>query len=301
MSVSGADRGQYLKGCTLVLSAGLFWSFTGLMMRVAAASSAWQYLGYRSLGIGLAALLWNRWQGGSSLIVSLIALRLFGGITVLSISLASVCFIFAAKSTTIANTLFLSSCSPLLAALLAFVFLSEQLSWHSLVPITVGLAGVAVMVKGEIGAGNLLGNVMAFGSALGFAVYTICLRRAGARDLSAVILGYALLTIFLSAAMVEYEGGSLVPPRLDLSVALLNGLAPLSIGTILYQKGAPFVPAVGLAVLSQTESVFGPLWVWIFIGETPLPTTLIGGTIILSAVIIMAIAGARWHTTPDIR
>jgi drug/metabolite transporter (DMT)-like permease len=301
VSISGSDRGRYLKGCALVLSAGLFWSFTGLMMRVASASDAWQYLGYRSLGIGLAALLWNRWQGGSSLVTSLIALRLFGGITVLSISLASICFIFAAKSTTIANTLFLSSCSPLLAAILAFVFLSEKLSWHSLIPIAIGLAGVAVMVRGEIGAGNLFGNVMAFAAALCFASYTICLRRAGARDLSAIILGYAFLTLLISAVMVVHEGRSLLPPLLDLFVAVLNGLAPLGIGTILYQKGAPFVPAVGLAVLSQTESVFGPLWVWIFVGETPLPTTLLGGAIILSAVIIMAVAGARWRAAPDLR
>jgi DME family drug/metabolite transporter len=301
LSISVQDRNLYLKGCALVLLAGLFWSFTGLMMRIASATDAWQYLGYRSFGIGLAALLWNRWQGGSALLGSLISLRLFGCVTVLSISLASTCFILAAKSTTIANTLFLSSCSPLLAAILGFALLSEKLGWRTIAPILVGLIGVLVMVRGEVGAGNLFGNVMAFGSALGFAIYTICLRRAGRRDLSAVILGYALVTMALSAAVIAAEGRSLFPPLADSCVALLNGLAPLGIGTILYQRGAPFVSAVGLAFLSQTEAVFGPLWVWLVMAEAPLPTTLLGGGIILCAVILMAILGARTRAPADIR
>jgi drug/metabolite transporter (DMT)-like permease len=233
LSIPVPDRSLYLKGCALVLSAGIFWSFTGLLMRIAARTDAWQYLYYRSLGIGMAALLWNRWQRGGALITSLISLRLFGFITVFCISLASTCFIFAAKSTTIANTLFLSSCSPLLAAILAFALLAEKLDWRAILPIAVGLTGVLVMVRGEIGAGNMFGNIMAFGSALGFAGYTICLRRAGARDLSAIILGYALLTMILSAVMIMVAAEPLLPPLADLSVALLNGLAPLGIGTIL--------------------------------------------------------------------
>jgi DME family drug/metabolite transporter len=293
LSVPVQDRALYLRGCALVLVAGLCWSFTGLLMRVATSTDAWQYLGYRSLGIGIAALMWNRWQGGSALIGGLISLRLFGGVTVLCISFASTCFIFAAKSTTIANTLFLSSCSPLLAAILAFALLAERLDWRAVAPIAIGLTGVLVMVRGEIGAGNTFGNIMAFGSALGFAGYTICLRRAGGRDLSAVILGYASLTLMVSAIMIEAEGNTLLPPIGDLLVALLNGAVPLGVGTILYQKGAPFVSAVGLAFLAQTEAVFGPLWVWLFMGETPLSTTLLGGSIILAAVVLMAALGAR--------
>jgi drug/metabolite transporter, DME family len=299
ISLPVPDRSLYLKGCALVLAAGIFWSFTGLLMRIAAYSDAWQYLCYRSLGIGMAALVWNRWQRGTSLLANLISLRLFGFITVFCISLASTCFIFAAKSTTIANTLFLSSCSPLLAAILAFTLLAERLDWRTILPIAVGLTGVLVMVRGEIGAGNLFGNIMAFGSALGFAGYTICLRRAGVRDLSAIILGYALLTMTLSALMILVEGRLLLPPLADVSVALLNGLAPLGIGTILYQRGAPFVSAVGLAFLAQTEAVFGPMWVWLFMGETPLPTTLFGGGIILSAVILMALLGTRRSRTAE--
>jgi drug/metabolite transporter, DME family len=299
LSIAVPDRSLYLKGCALVLSAGIFWSFTGLLMRIAARTDAWQYLCYRSLGIGIAALLWNRWQHGAALISSLISLRFFGFITVCCISLASTCFIFAAKSTTIANTLFLSSCSPLLAAILAFALLAEKLDWRAILPIAVGLTGVLVMVRGEIGAGNMFGNIMAFGSALGFAGYTICLRRAGARDLSAIILGYALLTMILSAVMIVVAAEPLLPPLADLSVALLNGLVPLGIGTILYQRGAPFVSAVGLAFLSQTEAVFGPLWVWLFMGETPLPTTLLGGGIILTAVILMALLGTRHRRMAD--
>jgi len=293
LSIAASERKFYLRGCLLVLAAGLFWSFTGLMMRLATHTDAWQYLGYRSLGIGLTAILWSRWQDGSGPLAGLVALRSLGLAAVLSISLASTAFIIAAKSTTIANTLFLSSCSPLLAAALGFAFLGEGLSRQILAAIVVGLLGVVVMVSGEISAGNQFGNVMAFCSALGFAGYTICLRRAGARDLSAVVFGYAALTASLALIVTLLSGRPLLPPTADIVIAVLNGIVPLGIGTIFYQKGAPFIPAVGLAFLSQTEAVFGPLWVWLFLGETPLPTTLFGGAIILTAVIIMALSGAN--------
>ncbi len=292
-SIAASEHKFYLKGCLLVLAAGLFWSFTGLMMRLATHSDAWQYLGYRSLGIGLTAVLWSRWQGGSGPLAGLVALRSLGLAAVLSISLASTAFIVAAKSTTIANTLFLSSCSPLLAATLGFAFLGEGLTRQILAAILVGLIGVVVMVSGEISAGNQFGNVMAFCSALGFAGYTICLRRAGARDLSSVVFGYASLTALLAAVVTLFNGQPLLPPAEDILIALLNGIVPLGIGTILYQKGAPFIPAVGLAFLSQTEAVFGPLWVWLFLAETPLPSTLLGGAIILTAVIVMALSGTN--------
>jgi DME family drug/metabolite transporter len=293
LSIAASERKFYLRGCLLVLAAGLCWSFTGLMMRLATHSDAWQYLGYRSIGIGLTAVLWGRWQGGSGPIAGLIGLRSLGLAAVLAISLASTTFILAAKSTTIANTLFLSSCSPLLAAILGFVFLGEGLSRQILAAIGVGMIGIIVMVSGEISAGNQFGNLMAFCSALGFAGYTTCLRRAGGRDLSSVVFGYASLTAILAVAATLAGGRPLLPPAADILIALLNGIVPLGIGTIFYQKGAPFIPAVGLAFLSQTEAVFGPLWVWLFLGETPLPSTLAGGAIILSAVIVMALAGAN--------
>ena len=61
---------------------------------------------------------------------------------------------------------------------------------------------------------------------------------------------------------------------------------------MLFLRGAPAVPAVGQTMLAQTETIFGPIWVWLLFGETPSATTLIGGAAILAAVVAMALAGA---------
>ena len=82
----------------------------------------------------------------------------------------------------------------------------------------------------------------------------------------------------------------------DTLVAFAAGFLIIGLGFTLFLRGAPAVPAVGQAVLAQTETVFGPLWPWLVFGETPARSTLIGGAIILSAVVAMTYAGAAAPT-----
>jgi drug/metabolite transporter (DMT)-like permease len=77
----------------------------------------------------------------------------------------------------------------------------------------------------------------------------------------------------------------------DTIVGFAAGFLIMGLGFTLFLRGAPAVPAVGQAVLAQTETVFGPLWPWLVFGETPARSTLIGGIVILSAVVAMTYAG----------
>jgi drug/metabolite transporter (DMT)-like permease len=225
---------------------------------------------------------------------------------------AMICFILAMKSTSVANALFLSSCAPLLAAAAGFLLLREQVNPLALLAVILGLIGAAVIVWGdalmsapgattgtiEIKAGSAFGNAMALGSALSFAGYIVCLRRAAGRDLSPVVFLSSVWTMIVAAVTTFLAGRALLPPPLDVAAAVSNGFLFMGLGSTLFIKGAAFIPAVGLTVLAQTENVFGPIWVWLFNGEAPPPASILGGCIILSAVVLMGFIGTRAARLP---
>lgn len=291
-ATAAAHRAAYLQGSLLVLAAGMFWSFTGVLVRSAPVSDGWQYLGWRSVGAALFFWVYSRWRGRGSPVRNFLKLGPLGWFATVAIFLASLSYIFALKSTTVAATLFLSSCSPLLTGLMAWAVLRERLDAVSLVAIAVGLGGVALMMLGKSdGSMTLFGNALAFNSGLMFGVYNICLRSRKDLDFGPTMFVYALLAVAVSVAATLLNGKTLVPPLPEIAIAVFNGIVFIGIGSALFIAGAAHVPAAGLAVLSQTEAIFGPVWVALIIGEVPGAYAILGGVLILGAVIAMALHG----------
>ena len=285
-------RALYIRGCALVLLGGLCWSGTGVLVRLAQGSDAWQYLFYRSFGAALFFGLMSLRQGRGMPLRDFAALGPLGWFATLCVLVSSVTYIAALKLTTVASAAFLSASQPLLAGALAFLILGERLNRLCAAAVAVGFAGIAVMVGDDTGGGTLIGNALAFCSALSFGFYIICLRYGRARDFSPTMFVYALGVIVLSFCVLAAQGRSFAVPPLDAALALFNGFVFIGVGSALYIRGSVHVPAAGLAVLSQTEAVFGPFWVWLVVGERPGALTLAGGALILSGVVIMAVAGA---------
>ena len=290
---AAAHRSLYLRGCALVLAAGLFWSFTGVLVRSAASSDAWQYLGYRSIGAALFFYVYSRWQAQGPPIRNFLRLGPLGWLAMVAVLMASLCYIFALKTTTVANTLFLASCAPLVTGVLGWFVLRERLGVVGAAAIAVGLVGVAVMLLGRTdGATSLFGNLMAFTSACMFALYNVCLRRGVGRDFGPTMYVYALVALAICVVALLVTGKTMMPPLHDIGLAIFNGFVFIGIGSALFIRGARHVPAAGLAVLSQTEAIFGPIWVALIVGEVPSPLAILGGALILSAVVVMAVHGS---------
>jgi drug/metabolite transporter, DME family len=230
--------------------------------------------------------------GSGSLLTRFGAMGRAGALVVSALCLASIAFIVAMKSTTIANALFLSSCAPLLAAILGYVFLGERLSLRQGASVALGFVGLGVIVGGAFEAGSLAGNVSAVLAALGFASASVGMRLGPGRDYTPAVLGYGIVVCALAACVCVVNGVTLFPPPLETLAAFAGGFLAMGIGFAFFLRGAPHVPAAGQTVLAQSETVFGPIWVWLAFGETPAAATLTGGAIILGAVISMAAAGA---------
>jgi drug/metabolite transporter (DMT)-like permease len=284
-----ARRTRYVAGSLSVLAGGLCWSFTGVFVRLAPDLDSWQFLVYRGLGVAVAFWLIGGRRGPLAALRRLDALGL---VTTAALSVAAIGFIVALKMSSVATALFLSSCAPLLSALLGFLILGERLNARQIGAVALGFCGLMIILTGGFEAGRLAGELWALACALSFATVSVCTRLAPRRDFGSSMIGYGFLSAAVSAAVCLADGITLTPPPLQTLSAFAAGFLLIGLGFALFLRGAPKVPAVGQTMLAQTETIFGPVWVWLLFGETPAATTLLGGAVILAAVAAMALAGA---------
>ena len=287
-ATAAASQSRFLASALSVLAGGLCWSFTGVFVRLAPHLDSWQFLVFR--GLGVAAAFWLI-GGRRSPFAALRGLDALGVVTSAALSVAAIGFIVALKMTSVATALFLSSCAPLLSALLGFLILGERLNARQIGAVALGFCGLAIIVSGGFEAGRLAGDLWGLACALSFATVSVCTRLAPRRNFGPAMIGYGILSAAVSAAVCLGDGVALAPPPLEALSGFSAGFLLMGLGFALFLRGAPSVPAVGQTMLAQTETIFGPVWVWLLFGETPAAATLIGGLVILAAVVAMALAG----------
>ncbi len=201
--------------------------------------------------------------------------------------------ILAFQTTTVANAAFVLAASPFLTAILGRLVLGEAVAPRTWGAIALALAGIFLMVREGLAAGALIGNVVALVSALGFATFTVALRWRRVEDsLPSSILGAGFAVIAGALATVQL-GQPLVIPAMDLMWCVLMGMVTLSGGMVLYTLGSRVVPSAELTLLSNVEILLAPLLVWLVIGETASANTLVGGAVVLAAILFNAWSGVR--------
>ena len=288
----------------MALTAGALWSFGTVLARVADRSDAFQYLTWRSLGIIVVVEAWALIAGKpqSTLRAFTSGRRMMAANVALL--LASIGFVYAVKTTSAANAAFLGSMAPLFGVVVARVFLGERIPIRTYVAIAVAFAGLIVMVVGDLQAGdfadNVVGNLAALLSAAGFAFYAAIVRSAPERDWSPVLPGYGVMMIAICATVTLADGKSVVPPASDITLALVHGAVFIVGGTLIFNVASRHVPAAAMTLFAQTELVLLPIWAYLLLSETPTASTLLGGSIIVVAVVSMAVLDTRQHAPTEV-
>ncbi len=277
----------------MAFGAGITWSFGAVTAKSATHSDAYQYLIWRSIGVIVVIELLSRIRGHGFMMLRAYRSGPVMLLGVASLFLASIGFVYALKNTTAANAAFLASITPLVAVVLARVFLGEKLTRVTIGAIGLALVGLSAMVIADVDAGNLAGNLAALASSVGFAIYTVCVRSDPDRDWSPVLPGYAAMMILVCGVVTLSGGKTVLPPGRDIFYALLHGGVFIVVGTMLFNIASRSVPAVAMTIFAQSETVFVPIWVYIVLSEKPKATTVLGGAIILTAVIGKAVLDAR--------
>jgi drug/metabolite transporter, DME family len=288
----------YRMGVALVVTAGILWSLMGLAIRLLETASTWQILLWRPVGMipVLALFVWAR----SGRLRPLGRVGRAGLIGALGLVAAFAGAVYAIQSTTIANAVFLFSASPFFSAVLGWVLLRERVRPATWVAIAVAVVGMGIMVREGAGAGAIAGNLAAIGSAFGFALFTVMVRWGKLADmLPAVILG-GLLSMGIAALVLVRQGQPLAPPVAELAIILAAGAVILGLGMTLFTLGSRVVPAAEATLLTMLEVILGPVWVWLFLGETASLLTFVGGGVVLAAVALNAATGLmQVRTLPD--
>jgi drug/metabolite transporter (DMT)-like permease len=261
------------------------WSLGSIAARLADGADPFQYLIWRSVGIlvviEVAARRRRRPVQAARALTSGPAL-LAGTVALL---VASLGWVYAIKTTTAATAAFLASTTPVWAALLGRAVLGERLGRRALACIGLAVVGLLVTVAGDLDVGDPVGNVAALVSALGFAAYTVCVRTDTDEDWSAALPGYGSLLVVLCSVVVLAEGEPLVPAPADVALAVVHGAVFIVVGTLLYNAATRSLPAAAMTVYAQTETLLVPVWALVAFGEIPPAASVVGGALILVAVV----------------
>ncbi len=284
---------SYRNGVVLVLFAGVLWSTVGLGIRLIENAEVWQILLYRSCSLSpfLFLILWFR--SGGRPVERIRQAGIPGVIAGLSLVAAYAGGIIALQATSVANAMLLFASAPFFTALLGWVVLREPVRRATFVAIAVAIAGIAIMVSDDRSDGAMTGNLAALASAFGFAVFTVALRWGKTSDMMPSVFLSGLFAIVITGSVCLLKGLPLVLSVNDGSIALIMGVFQVGAGLVLYTLGSKAVPAAELTLLSMAEVLLGPIWVWLFIGETAGVYTLIGGAVLLAAIVGNALSGLR--------
>ena len=271
-----------IPGPFLVFLGAVSLSFGGLIVKSFEGSTLWQILFWRSvffiLVISIFLFISYKKTVFSALYKSGLP-GLVGGI-ILSVGFAS--YVFAMYETTVANANFIIQTQTLFLAIFGYFFLKEKISKLTLFCIFLAISGILLMLGTSISPGQMTGNLVAFIMPISFAVLILIVRKFPEVD---------MIPLQLVAGIFAMIIGLLLSPKImvspkDIFLGFLAGFFQVGFGFIFITIGARSTPAAFVGIIMLTEAVLGPFWAWMFANENPPLTVLIGGSIVITAVVI---------------
>jgi drug/metabolite transporter (DMT)-like permease len=275
-------RSEERRGQVYVLLAAVAWSTAGVLQRQLDIDVPTQVSG-RAVFAAVALLVFVAVAERGRFIAAWRSIGLAGIGVALGIAVASATFIAALEHTTVARVLFIQAASPVLAAVFARILIGEPIGRRTALAMTIALGGVALML-GAPGSSDLTGDALSIVMAIAFELTLVITRRR--RDVS-MAPATCLSQLFLIAAFAPFATPAAVDGGDAVALALL-GAGQIGLGLALLMVGARLIPAAQVALISLLEVVLGPLWVWLAYTERPDAPTLVGGAIVIAAIVIQA-------------
>lgn len=280
--------GDHARGLLLAAFGVLIFTPDALAFRLVA-TDAWTILFWRSLLTG-ATLLWVlHLLAGRAVLLASLRLDGRGWMSVAGLAMAEIGFVPAVLHAPAADALVVLASVPIWAALIAALLFREHQPVRTLVAIAVCMIGIAITVNGTAMTAGLYGPAMALMSAVGWALHLNFLRQSP-RSSPYVVVAYASL-IAAGIAIAASPPEAMAPLPFGLLVAMGIIVHPLSFLSI--AKASKLIASAEISLIALMETLLGPFWVWLAVGEEPSPSTLIGGTIVVATLIGHSLAALR--------
>ena len=271
-----------IPGPLLVFLGACSLSFGGLLVKSFEGASLWQILFWRSLFFISVVSIYLSFTYGSKVFKILYVSGIpgvFGGL-VLGIGFFS--YVYAMYNTTVANANFIIQTQTLFLAVFGYFFLKEKVSKTTIFSIVLAMIGILIMVGNSLSPGQLSGNLVAFLMPISFAVLIIVVRKYPKIDMVPLQLVAGVIAMIIGFTVA----GKISISAHDIFIGFLAGFFQLGFGFILITIGAKSTPSAVVGIIMLTEAILGPMWAWLFINELPSIIVMIGGSIVLLAVLI---------------
>jgi len=290
---------QHRRAVVLMCCATALWSIAGVLTRHLDAARGFEITFWRSIFAGAFVVLALLAQKRGKAVQTVIGVGRLGIVSGFMWSVMFCCFMIALTLTTVANTLIVMSTSPLLTAFLAWIFLRQRVAARTWAAIAAAVCGMVWMFAGslkQIDATSLLGMTIAMGVPVAASINVIALKKAGhGIDLiPAVFVG----AVFSALAMLPF----MWPARAslhDLVLLALLGVLQLGFPCMLMVAAARHLSAPEIGLLGLIEVLLGPIWAWLGAGEVPAVATLVGGGVVLAALVLNEVAALREVNASD--
>ena len=283
-----ADR-QHRRGVALIIAAAVAWSTAPFFTRLRHYDSR-TILFWRGLfGGGFIALFLVLTQGAHG-VRSLIAMKPNAWLVALLSTLGMVNFIPALQLTSVANVAIIIAAQPFAVAAIAWLWLREAASPRTLLASFVALAGIVVIVSGAAGIADYRGIALACLMLLAISAMTVAIRRY--RD-SSMVAAAAMSNFLGSLVSIPFAQKIGAVSQADLVVLAMFGLFQVGLGLTFFSVGSRYLPSGQASLIATLETPLMPFWVWLAFQEVPSIRALVGGALVMGAVIFEITAENR--------
>lgn len=288
-----SDRRTHRRAIALLCFCSLCWSIAGVFTRHLEQAQGFEITFWRSLFCAVGVLLALAWQQRGNPLRPVVAMGLPGLLAGAMWGVMFTCFMLAVTRTSVANTLLVTSLTPLIAAPLGWLVLREQVAPRTWLAILAALGGIWWMVRDGISAEGLSGMLIALGVPTAAAINIVLLRRMHAQvDLApAALIGAGLSCLATLPLALPFQAN-----LNDIAILALLGFVQLALPCMLFVRAAKHLSAQEMGLIALLEVVLGPLWAWLFAGEAMGAATVQGGLMVLAALAVNELAGRRWPT-----
>ena len=273
---------QHRRALLLLICANFLWSIAGVFTRHLDSAKSFEVTFWRSLFCALTLIVWFVYGRGFAGATAYV--RASGKPGLISGAMWAImftCFMIALTLTSTANTLIVNALSPLFATLLAWAVLKIFVPGRTWMAIAVALFGIIIMFANQAG-GGWLGTIIAFGVPVASAINIVTLKKTGAHvDLAPAVLIGALISCAITLPLSLPLAASMK----DVTLLAILGIFQLGIPCVMMVRASAHLAAPELALLGLLEVIMGPLWSWLGAGEVPAGSTLVGGAIVLAALV----------------
>jgi|TARA_B110000881_G_C18554467_1_gene506031 DME family drug/metabolite transporter len=269
-------------GYILLLFGGFCLSWGGFIIRSFEEASIWQILLLRSFFfmIALIGFLTATYKKNTISIFKDAGFpAVLGGLVM---SLSFIAFVVAMTNTTVANVVFIISTQTMFLAIFGYFYLKEKVSLVSFISILLAMSGITVMMGESLSSGSFFGNLVALAIPINFSILVMIIRKNKNLDMIPAIFYSGIFSVIYGLILSE----SFVFTGHDILMGFFLGVPQLAFGFICITIGSRSTPSSTIGLLMLSETICAPIWVLLFLNEIPPASTLIGGFIIILAIII---------------